>query len=133
MPLLILLLVLSTLEPTGPCGPYHAGAHADLNRFLTSPELATARTNIGVTSAEFSSVNHISDYSTCDLVRISAESQGISFQTQDRGFRYIGFESQNFYYLVAIPHARPDGLLDLGPLPLIVMNKSYQVVGGIMR
>lgn len=132
MMILVNILLAATLHTGTPCGAYDENAEMSLQRFLTAARLDSTRAEFGISSSEASTVSYLTDDSTCDIIRLSAESQGIGFDTEYRGFRYVMFQSQNFYYLFAFPQIRPDGLFDIGVLPLIVMNRSYEIVGGIL-
>lgn len=88
---------------------------------------------IGASQNEHESVRYLSDYSTCDLIYISAEARGFGQDTTQLFFRYVYVRSDDYYYLVGIQTPRDDGLLELGLLPLIVMNRSYQVIHTILR
>lgn len=129
----LLLYALSAFVIGGICGPYSETAEDSVVHLLSSSSLDDLRNELGVAASELPSLEYLSDESTCDLVTLSAQSQGIGFDTEYLGFRYVFFRSNKFYYLVAIPAPRPDGLLELGLLPLHVMNSSYQIVGGYWR
>lgn len=92
------------------------------------------RTTIGASEAEYQSVEPLTDESTCDFIQLSADAQGLGLDHLDPRYRYVYVRSQNYFYLVTIYTPLPeDDFLYLGLTPLWVMNRSYQVIHGIMR
>lgn len=88
---------------------------------------------IGASTNEYESVSYLSNYSTCDLIFLSAESRGYGQNTANNRFRYVYVRSDNYYYLVGIQTPRDDDWLEFGLLPLVVMNRSYQIIHTILR
>ena len=57
---------------------------------------------------------------------------GISYS--DPRYEYVYLKSQNYYYLVTTYSPLPtDDYLDLGLLPMVIMNKQLYSVHSMMR
>lgn len=89
--------------------------------------------DIGAPGDEHESVSYLSDYNICELISLSAEARGYGQDTASNHFRYIYIQSANYYFLVGIQIPRDDDWLEIGLLPLVVMNRSYQVIHTILR
>ncbi len=92
------------------------------------------RSDIGASPQEFQSVEPVVDASTCDIIVLMAQSQGMGISYSDPRYEYVYLKSQNYYYLVTTYSPLPtDDYLDLGLLPMVIMNKQLYSVHSMMR
>jgi hypothetical protein len=129
--MLPLLLAFSAGSTQELCPPASEGALMMVEAYLVSDRDADRRAKLDITIDEAESLTTVTDASTCDLIRLMAESQGYNLDSADMKWAFV--QTDHHFFLVAGPIPRTDGKLDLGLYPVVIMDRSYNVRHAFMR
>src|SRR5690554_3560603 len=123
--LLILFLLWIPARASGICPDPSESAKSEVVRRLETSE--KFRIAIGATPTEYQSVHVLTDESTCDILQISAATQGISRDHPDTHYTYAYVRSNKYYFIVSVEEPITDDSLYFGLAPLYVFNRQYQL------